>query len=71
MNLAYSNIRYRPQGVLPPITIMFGAASLPIAVQTTRSTTMSEKEVRDLAFLCNRNPELRMVPRGYSRYAKA
>jgi hypothetical protein len=49
-SLTYSNLRYLPQGGFPPIIIKFGAASLPIAVQTTSSTALSEKEVRDLAY---------------------
>jgi multidrug efflux pump subunit AcrB len=60
-SLTYSNLRYLPQGVFPPIIIKFGAASLPIAVQTTSSATMSEKEVRDLAYV-NVRPQLGHVP---------
>ena len=60
-SLTYSNLRYLPQGVFPPIIIKFGAASLPIAVQTTSSATMSEKEVRDLAYF-NVRPQLGHVP---------
>src|SRR5574339_36969 len=59
--LTYSNLRYLPQGIFPPIIIKFGAASLPIAVQTTSSETMSEKEVRDLAYF-NVRPQLGNVP---------
>ncbi|HET6674517.1 MAG TPA: efflux RND transporter permease subunit, partial [Nitrospiraceae bacterium] len=55
------NLRYLPQGVFPPIIIKFGAASLPIAVQTTSSAAMSEKEVRDLAYF-NVRPQLGGVP---------
>jgi multidrug efflux pump subunit AcrB len=60
-SLTYANLRYLPQGVFPPIIIKFGAASLPIAVQTTSSDTMTEKEVRDLAYF-NVRPQLGNVP---------
>ena len=60
-SLTYANLRYLPQGIFPPIIIKFGAASLPIAVQTTSSETMSEKEVRDLAYF-NVRPQLGNVP---------
>lgn len=43
--------------MFPPTIITFGAASLPIAVQITSSTAMSEKEVRDLAYF-NVRPQL-------------
>ncbi|MEP7153172.1 MAG: efflux RND transporter permease subunit [Nitrospira sp.] len=60
-SLTYANLRYLPQGIFPPIIIKFGAASLPIAVQTTSSDTMTEKEVRDLAYF-NVRPQLGNVP---------
>jgi multidrug efflux pump subunit AcrB len=60
-SLTYANLRYLPQGIFPPIIIKFGAASLPIAVQTTSSETMNEKEVRDLAYF-NVRPQLGNVP---------
>lgn len=60
-SLTYSNLRYLPQGIFPPIIVKFGAASLPIAVQTTSSETMTEKEVRDLAYF-NVRPQLGHVP---------
>jgi multidrug efflux pump subunit AcrB len=60
-SLTYANLRYLPQGIFPPIIIKFGAASLPIAVQTTSSETMTEKEVRDLAYF-NVRPQLGNVP---------
>ncbi|HEU4683453.1 MAG TPA: efflux RND transporter permease subunit, partial [Nitrospira sp.] len=60
-SLTYANLKYLPQGIFPPIIIKFGAASLPIAVQTTSSETMSEKEVRDLAYF-NVRPQLGNVP---------
>ena len=60
-SLTYSNLRYLPQGVFPPVIIKFGAASLPIAVQTTSSETMGEKEVRDIAYF-NVRPQFGNVP---------
>ena len=60
-SLTYANLRFLPQGIFPPIIIKFGAASLPIAVQTTSSDTMTEKEVRDLAYF-NIRPQLGNVP---------
>ncbi len=60
-SLTYANLRYLPQGIFPPIIIKFGAASLPIAIQTTSSETLGEKEVRDLAYFTVR-PQLGTVP---------
>ncbi|WP_455388870.1 efflux RND transporter permease subunit, partial [Petrachloros mirabilis] len=60
-SLTYSGLRYLPQGIFPPIIIKFGAASLPIAIQTTSSETLGEKEVRDLAYYKVR-PQLGHVP---------
>jgi len=60
-SLTYANLRYLPQGIFPPVIIKFGAASLPIAVQTTSSESMTEKEVRDLAYF-NVRPQLGNVP---------
>lgn len=60
-SLTYANLRFLPQGIFPPIIIKFGAASLPIALQTTASETMTEKEVRDLAYF-NIRPQLGNVP---------
>jgi multidrug efflux pump subunit AcrB len=60
-SLTYANLRYLPQGVFPPIIIKFGAGNLPIAVQTTSSETLGEKEVRDLAYFTVR-PQLGNVP---------
>jgi multidrug efflux pump subunit AcrB len=60
-SLTYSGLRYLPQGIFPPVIIKFGAASLPIAVQTTSSETLGEKEVRDLAYF-NVRPQLGNVP---------
>src|SRR5512146_532559 len=60
-SLTYSGLRYLPQGIFPPVIIKFGAASLPIAVQTTSSQTLGEKEVRDLAYF-NVRPQLGNVP---------
>ena len=60
-SLTYANLKFLPQGIFPPIIIKFGAASLPIAIQTTSSETMTEKEVRDLAYF-NVRPQLGGVP---------
>lgn len=60
-SLTYANLRYLPQGIFPPIIIKFGAGNLPIAIQTTSSDTLSEKEVRDLAYFTVR-PQLGNVP---------
>ena len=60
-SLTYSNLRYLPQGIFPPVIIKFGAASLPIAIQTTSSDTLGEKEVRDIAYF-NVRPQLGNVP---------
>jgi multidrug efflux pump subunit AcrB len=60
-SLTYSALRYLPQGVFPPIIIKFGAASLPIGTLTVSSETLSEKEVRDLAYFGVR-PQLANVP---------
>ncbi|HJU05131.1 MAG TPA: efflux RND transporter permease subunit, partial [Nitrospiraceae bacterium] len=60
-SLTYANLRYLPQGIFPPIIIKFGAGNLPIAVQTTSSETLGEKQVRDLAYFTVR-PQLGNVP---------
>ncbi len=60
-SLTYANLRYLPQGIFPPIIIKFGAASLPIAIQTTSSETLGEKEVRDQAYFTVR-PQFGSVP---------
>jgi multidrug efflux pump subunit AcrB len=60
-SLTYANLKFLPQGIFPPVIIKFGAANLPIAVQTTSSETMTEKEVRDLAYF-NVRPQLGGVP---------
>src|SRR5579883_182657 len=60
-SLTYSTLRYLPQGVFPPIIIKFGATSLPIADLTVSSETMTEKEVRDLAYFTVR-PQFGGVP---------
>jgi multidrug efflux pump subunit AcrB len=60
-SLTYSALRYLPQGVFPPIIIKFGAASLPIGTLTVSSETLSEKDVRDLAYF-NVRPQLSNVP---------
>jgi len=60
-SLTYSSLRYLPQGVFPPIIIKFGSASLPIADLTISSDTLSEKDVRDLAYF-NVRPQFGGVP---------
>lgn len=60
-SLTYSTLRYLPQGVFPPIIVKFGATSLPIGNLTVSSETMSEKEVRDLAYFTVR-PQFGNVP---------
>src|SRR5215831_17724653 len=60
-SLTYANLRYLPQGIFPPVIIKFGAASLPIAIQTTSSETKGEKEVRDIAYFSVR-PQFGNVP---------
>jgi len=54
-SLTYSALRYLPQGIFPPVIIKFGAASLPIGTLTVSSETLSEKEVRDLAYFSVRS----------------
>lgn len=60
-SLTYSALRYLPKGMFPPTIIKFGASSLPIAQLTVSSPTLSEKEVRDLAYFTVR-PQLGTVP---------
>ncbi|HJY80875.1 MAG TPA: efflux RND transporter permease subunit, partial [Candidatus Binatia bacterium] len=60
-SLTYSALRYLPKGMFPPTIIKFGASSLPIAQLTVSSPTLSEKEVRDLAYFTIR-PQLGVVP---------
>src|SRR6266581_1372685 len=56
-SLAYSALRFMPKGMFPPTIIKFGAQNLPIANLTLSSATLSEKEVRDIAYFSVR-PEL-------------
>src|SRR2546422_306732 len=56
-SLAYSTLRFLPPGIWPPIIIKFGAASLPIGTLTVSSETLSEKEVRDLAYFSGRRAD--------------
>ncbi len=60
-SLTYSALRYLPKGMFPPTIIKFGASSLPIAQLTVSSPTLTEKEVRDLAYFSVR-PQLAVVP---------
>jgi multidrug efflux pump subunit AcrB len=59
-SLTYSALRFLPKGVFPPTIIKFGATSLPIANLTLSSPTLSEKEVRDIAYFSVR-PQLGTV----------
>ena len=60
-SLTYSALRFLPKGMFPPTIIKFGASSLPIAQLTVSSPTLSEKEVRDIAYFTVR-PQLGTVP---------
>ncbi|HEY6974310.1 MAG TPA: efflux RND transporter permease subunit [Nitrospiraceae bacterium] len=60
-SLAYSIIRLLPPGVFPPSVYKFGVASLPIGLLTVSSDTMSEKEMRDLAYFTVR-PQMASIP---------
>src|SRR5713101_1903293 len=59
-SLTYSALRFMPKGMFPPTIIKFGATNLPIANLTLSSNTLSEKEVRDLAYFSVR-PQLGTV----------
>src|SRR5712692_11059589 len=59
-SLAYSALRFMPKGMFPPTIIKFGAQNLPIANLTLSSNTLSEKEVRDIAYYSVR-PQLGTV----------
>jgi len=59
-SLAYSALRFMPKGMFPPTIIKFGATNLPIANLTLSSSTLSEKEVRDIAYFSVR-PQLGTV----------
>src|SRR5256885_6638471 len=59
-SLTYSALRFMPKGMFPPTIIKFGAQNLPIANLTLNSATLSEKEVRDLAYFSFR-PQLGTV----------
>src|SRR5256712_1207889 len=59
--LPFSPLRSPPRGICPPIIIKFGAATLPIGTLAVSSETLSEKEVRDLAYFSVR-PQLANVP---------
>src|SRR5207245_3532965 len=59
-SLTYSALRFMPKGMFPPTIIKFGAPNLPIANLTLDSATLSEKEVRDLAYFSVR-PQLGTV----------
>jgi multidrug efflux pump subunit AcrB len=59
-SLTYSALRFMPKGMFPPTIIKFGATNLPIANLTLSSSTLSEKEVRDIAYFSVR-PQLGTV----------
>src|SRR6266511_2269010 len=59
-SLTYSVLRFMPKGMSPPTIIKFGAQNLPIANLTLSSATLSEKEVRDIAYFSVR-PQLGTV----------
>jgi multidrug efflux pump subunit AcrB len=60
-SLAYSIIRLLPPGVFPPSVFKFGVQSLPIGLLTVSSDTLSEKELRDLAYFTVR-PQMASIP---------
>ncbi|MGQ0812419.1 MAG: efflux RND transporter permease subunit [Nitrospiraceae bacterium] len=60
-SLAYSIIRLLPIGVFPPSVYKFGVASLPIGLLSVSSDTLSEKEIRDLAYFTVR-PQMASIP---------
>lgn len=60
-SLAYSIIRLLPTGVFPPSVYKFGVASLPIGLLTVSSDTLSEKEMRDIAYFTVR-PQMASIP---------
>src|SRR5919106_644626 len=60
-SLAYSIIRLLPTGVFPPSVYKFGVASLPIGLLAVSSDSMSEKEIRDLAYFTVR-PQMASIP---------
>src|SRR5438132_5362555 len=59
-SLTYSALRFMPKGMFPPTIIKFGATNLPIANLTLSSPSLSEKEVRDIAYYSVR-PQLGTV----------
>src|SRR5581483_8416933 len=60
-SLAYSIIRLLPPGVFPPSVYKFGVASLPIGLLAVSSETLSEKEIRDIAYFTVR-PQMASIP---------
>ena len=59
-SLTYSALRFMPKGMFPPTIIKFGATNLPLANLTLSSSSLSEKEVRDIAYFSVR-PQLGTV----------
>src|SRR5215831_5632047 len=60
-SLAFSIIRLLPPGVYPPSVYKFGVASLPIGLLAISSDSLSEKEMRDLAYFTVR-PQMASIP---------
>ena len=60
-SLAYSIIRLLPPGVFPPSVFKFGVASMPIGLLSVSSSTLGEKEMRDLAYFTVR-PQMASIP---------
>src|SRR5215831_16996805 len=60
-SLAFSIIRLLPPGVYPPSVYKFGVASLPIGLLAVSSDSLSEKEMRDLAYFTVR-PQMASIP---------
>jgi multidrug efflux pump subunit AcrB len=60
-SLAYSIIRLLPPGVFPPSVYKFGVASIPIGLLAVSSDSLSEKEMRDLAYFTVR-PQMASIP---------
>lgn len=60
-SLAFSIIRLLPPGVYPPSVYKFGVASIPIGLLAVSSDSLSEKEMRDLAYFTVR-PQMASIP---------
>src|SRR5262249_57573011 len=60
-SVAFSIILLLPPGVYPPSVYKFGVASLPIGLLAISSDSLSEKEMRDLAYFTVR-PQMASIP---------